>query len=46
MEFRICATNDPNIEATHQCLDENILQIVGHGTRYKVNGNDRDLYFK
>jgi hypothetical protein len=46
MEFRLCPVNNPKIEATHDCLNQNVLEIVGSGTRYKVRVDDRDLRFK
>ena len=46
MEFRLCPVNNPKIEATHECLNKNVLEIIGYGTRYKVTQDDRDLNFK
>ncbi|KAK3581748.1 hypothetical protein CHS0354_035079 [Potamilus streckersoni] len=31
-EFRLCAKDNPNQEATQKCLDDNILQVVESGT--------------
>ncbi|KAH3839326.1 uncharacterized protein LOC127876652 [Dreissena polymorpha] len=35
-EFRLCPVNDPTREATHECLDRHLLNIVGHGTRWFI----------
>ena len=33
IEFRLCPVNNPNVRATQQCLDRNVLSVVD------VNGN-------
>ncbi|CAF1047713.1 unnamed protein product [Adineta ricciae] len=44
MELRLCPLDDPNREATQECLDENLLFIESFGTHYPVNeGTDTIL---
>ena len=46
MEFRLCPVNNPKVEATHECLENNLLEIIGYGKRFRVAFDDRDLNFK
>jgi hypothetical protein len=46
MEFKLCPVNNPNIEATQECLERNILEIIGYGKRFRVKFDDRELNFK
>lgn len=44
MEFRLCANNDVTKPITQQCLDENLLEIVGYnGVRYDVSPRDSQV---
>lgn len=36
MEFRLCPALDPDVEVTQECLDQNQLDIEGHGKRFLV----------
>lgn len=42
-EFRLCPVNNPKIEATHECLNRNLLKIEGHGTRYAVSTGESKI---
>ena len=35
-EFRLCPVNNPRVKVTQACLDQHLLNIVGHGTRYFI----------
>ncbi|RNA32569.1 cell wall integrity and stress response component 4-like [Brachionus plicatilis] len=43
MEFRLCPTANKFIEVTKECLDENLLEIVGHGTSYPVRTGEDEI---
>lgn len=46
MEFRLCPVNNPKIEASQECLDKNLLKIVGRGTSYAVKAEEKDIKLK
>lgn len=46
MQFKICATNSPYVEATQECLDENVLEIFGYGKKYPVKSEERKINLK
>lgn len=37
-EFRLCPNNNPAKVITHDCLNQNVLPIIGSGTRYTNPG--------
>lgn len=45
-EYRLCAVNDPNVRATKQCFDRNLLNIVGHGTRYFISQGEQSIFIE
>lgn len=46
MEFRLCPVNNPKIEATQECLDKNLLKIIGRGTSYGVKAEEKEINLK
>lgn len=46
MEFRLCPVNNAKIEASQECLDKNLLKVVGRGTSYAVKGEEKDIKLK
>jgi hypothetical protein len=44
MEFRLCPLDNMRLEATQECLDQNILDVVGHGKKYNVSASDREIW--
>ncbi|CAF0794782.1 unnamed protein product [Brachionus calyciflorus] len=43
MEFRICPVLNKFVEITKECLDENLLHIIGHGTSYPVQTGEDEI---
>lgn len=46
MEFRVCPVNSKFVEVTKECLDENLLEIIGHGTSYLVKHGEDEINLK
>lgn len=46
MEFRLCPVNNSKIEATQECLNKNLLKIIGKGTSYAVKHEEKDINMK
>lgn len=46
MEFRLCPINNSKKEATQECLDKNLLKIIGKGTSYAVKPEEKDINLK
>ena len=46
MQFKMCPTNSPFIEATQECLDQNVLEIYGYGPKYPVKSEERKITVK
>lgn len=46
MEFRLCPVDQKYVEASQECLDQNILQIIGHGTGYPVKSHENLINLK
>lgn len=43
-EFRLCPVNDPHKKATKACLDQHLLNILGHGTRYFIQRQGANVF--
>ena len=44
MEFRLCEHNDPKTTVTQTCLNEHLLTILNHGTRFKVSSEMESVF--
>ena len=43
IQFKLCPVTNPDEEVTQECLDENVLQIIGYGNTYQVRDNERGI---
>lgn len=46
MEFRLCPVDQSFEEASQECLNQNILQIIGHGTGYPVKAHENLIHLQ
>ncbi|CAG2190047.1 unnamed protein product [Mytilus edulis] len=45
-EFRLCPNNNPSRAVTQECLNRNVLNIMGHGKRYVIDSPDSNLFME
>ncbi|CAC5399938.1 unnamed protein product [Mytilus coruscus] len=45
-EFRLCPNNNPSKAVTQECLNRNVLNIMGHGKRYVIDSPDSNLFME
>lgn len=45
-EFRLCPNDNPNNPVTQECLNRNVLNILGYGRRYIIDTKDYNMFME